>query len=282
MIIELFGPPGAGKTTFARALAAHLREHGHTVNLILSSRPAERWSSELDCPSDLQAQHLSFLIGRLARPFTELLAMARNPSTASQDIRIALNLIKVMRCSRSIWTLRLAQYLSRLSRAWSQASKTGDIVLFDQAFVQAICSLALLCGVADEPLISHALDEIPKSDFLVLLSAPAEIVELRLRDRQSQESRMERLLEIDPVTSLKSLAIIDRLCELLLEKGRQVTTVASLDQRSLHEAVERIEQQIVGQFDAERRSTTAPNYAWADTWRRSISRDAHPTAVEES
>ena len=40
MIVELFGPPGAGKTTFARTLAAHLRERGHTVDLILSHRPA--------------------------------------------------------------------------------------------------------------------------------------------------------------------------------------------------------------------------------------------------
>jgi len=42
MIIELFGPQGVGKTTFARALSAELRERHQIVDLVLSYRPAER------------------------------------------------------------------------------------------------------------------------------------------------------------------------------------------------------------------------------------------------
>jgi adenylate kinase family enzyme len=41
MIIELFGPPAAGKTTFARTLAAQLGTCGRPAELILSYRPAE-------------------------------------------------------------------------------------------------------------------------------------------------------------------------------------------------------------------------------------------------
>ncbi|SRR5882724_2729416 len=247
MIIELFGPPGAGKTTFARALAARLREQGHTVDLILSHRPAECSPSEISS-SDFQAQQLSWVIRRLARPFAEILTMARHPFALAHDVREARKLIKIMPPSHSLWSLRLAQYLSRLSRAWFQASNTDHIVLFDQAFVQAVCSLALLCGVTDEFLISHALDEIPQSDLRVLLYAPAEIVEARLRDRQRIESRVERLLEMNLATSLKSLAIIGCLHELLGKKGRRVTNAASLDQHSLQEAVERVEKQITAQF----------------------------------
>jgi adenylate kinase family enzyme len=64
MIIELFGPPGAGKTTFARALAARLRERGHTVDLILSQRPAERSPHEIRSASNLSAQRISSMIRR--------------------------------------------------------------------------------------------------------------------------------------------------------------------------------------------------------------------------
>jgi hypothetical protein len=121
--------------------------------------------------------------------------------------------------------------------------------------------------VTDEVLISHALDEIPQSDLLVLLYAPAEIVEARLRDRQRLESRMERLLEMNLATSLKSLAIIGCLHELLGKKGRRVTNVASLDQHSLQEAVERMEKQITAQFSAERRAAARRDPACADSFR---------------
>ena len=47
MIIELFGPPGAGKTTFAQALKRHLREAGYIVEPVFSNRPAERNAAPL-------------------------------------------------------------------------------------------------------------------------------------------------------------------------------------------------------------------------------------------
>jgi hypothetical protein len=140
-------------------------------------------------------------------------------------------------------------------------------VLFDQAFVQAVCSLVLLSGVTDELLISHALDEIPKSDLLVRLGAPADVLEARLRDRQRLESRMERLLELDLATSLKSLAVVDCLHEMLRKSGRPVTNAASLDRHSLHEAVQRIDRQITAQFDMERRGAARRSQACSDSVR---------------
>jgi hypothetical protein len=205
------------------------------------------------------------MIRRLTRPFAEMLTMARHPLTSSHDVGTALHLIKILRPSNTLWSLRVAQYVSRLSRAWFQASNTGHIVLFDQAFVQAVCSLVLLCGVVDESLISHALDAIPKSDLLVRLDAPTDILEARLLDRQRLESRIERLLELDLATSLRSLAIVDCLHELLRKGGRQIMNAASLDQHSLNEAVEQVEKQITAQFGMEQRGVARRNQACLDS-----------------
>jgi len=96
MIIELFGPPGAGKTTFARTLAARLRERGHTVDLILSYRPAELSPHEIRSSSNLSAQQISSMIRRLIRPLAEMLTIASHPFTISQDVGTALTLIKIL------------------------------------------------------------------------------------------------------------------------------------------------------------------------------------------
>jgi len=259
MIIELFGPPGAGKTTLARVLADRLRERGHTVDLILSQRPAERSQRGVRPASHIQ--QFSPMIRRLSRPFVEMLTMARHPFALSHDVGTALNLIRILPPSNTLWSLRLAQYLSRLSRAWFQASNTGHIVLFDQAFVQAVCSLTLLCEATDEQLISHALDTIPKSDLLVRLNAPSDVLESRLRDRQGRESRIERLLELDLATSLRSLAIVDGLHELLRKADRRIMNAASLDQHTLDAAVDRIERDITAQFGVEHRETSQRDQA---------------------
>jgi hypothetical protein len=253
MIVELFGAPGAGKTTFARALAARLRERGHTVDLMLSHRPGECSPNEIRSASLLPTQQIASTISRLIRPFAEMITLAWHPRAVSQDVGTAFTLIKILPPSSRFWSFRIAQYVSRLSRAWLQAPNSGHIVVFDQAFVQVVCSLALLCGEANERLISDALDVIPKSDLLVLMRAPTEILEARLLDRQRLGSTLERLLEFDLATSLRSLDIVDCMSELLQKRGRQIVNAASLDQRSLHEAVEQVEIQIMARFGEEQR-----------------------------
>jgi thymidylate kinase len=279
MIVELFGAPGAGKTTFARALAARLRERGYTVDLILSHRPAERSSRQaLSGPDPHPRRQILPMARRVIRPIAEMLTMVRHPLAVSRDVRAALSLIRILPPSDTLWSLRMTQYLLRLSRAWLRAANTGHIVLFDQAFVQAVCSLALLCGATDDLLISQVLDEIPQSSLLVLLKAPINVVESRLRDRAHRASRMERLLELDLATNLKSLSVVESLHEMLRKKGKLVMNVTSLDQYSLHQSVERIEKQITAQYDMELRAATRQSQTGSDLFRadRSVETPTQP------
>jgi RecA/RadA recombinase len=251
MIIELFGPPGSGKTTFSRALTAHLQARGHVAELKLSYRPAEGLPALDRCEANL-APPQSAVIRRLGRPLVEMLTIARHPFANSRDVRAAVDLLRILPPRSIISAIKESQYISRLSHSWHQASGAAHIALFDQAFVQLVCSLALLGGGADDTRIAQALDCAPKSDLLIRLEAPLGLLKARLDDRRRLQSTIEKLFESGLEASLASVPMIDRLHNLLLKQGRSVVCASSLDQRSLYEGVERIEQQLTASFRTER------------------------------
>ena len=245
MIIELFGHPGAGKTTFAHALSASLRDRGHVVRLVLSYRPAEPPPSVYPCADEAIRPPATAVAKRLIRPAIEMLALARHPVANSYDIIKAAALMRVLPPKSLFWSVRMSQYIARLSHAWRQASRAEHIVLFDQAFVQAVCSLlSFQAREPDEALLAQALEHIPKSDLLIRLDAPHEALKARLCDRIHQQSRIERLLEKHHDTDLVSMHLIDQIHELLRKRGQPVICISSLDRRSLHDSVLRVGEQI--------------------------------------
>jgi thymidylate kinase len=256
MIIELFGPPGAGKTTFAHALAARLRERGHVAELVLSYRPAERLPCLDPCIGVPTRHRTAALARRLTRPVVEMLSLARHPFGNLHDVSTAADLIEILPPRNLVWSIKLSQYISRLSHSWHQASGAGHIVMFDQAYVQAVCSLAVVSRVADETTLARALDVTPKSDVLIRLDAPRDVLTARLCERHRTQGTIERLLEFDLRRNLESIQIIDRLHELLRRSGQPVTCASSLDQRSLRDSVEEAEKQLLMKF-ATRRTGTA-------------------------
>lgn len=269
MIIELFGPPGAGKTTFARALTMRLRESGHVAELMtLSHRPAERrLSPEPRSPAPAELRVIAAPL-RLSRPLFEMLAIARHPLALSHDIGAATGFMKLLPPRNLAVAVRLSQYIMRLSNSWNRAAAAGHIVLFDQGFVQLVCSLVLLGRSADEPLVAQALDASPRSDLLIRLDAPLDLLSARLKERESRQSTLERLFEPGLRANLKSRHVIEQLHRLLLDRGRSVACAASLDGQSLRESVAAIETNLTGTFDLARGSNCGNELASDGSHRR--------------
>ena len=237
MIIEIFGPPAAGKTTFVAALATALRERGHVVETMISSRPAE--AEAAPHPGDAPVRAMPAVISRIVRPFAEVLKLARHPGASSPGK--TAELMRLLPPKSVIWFARVAQYLLRLNTTWQGAAHKEHIVVFDQAYVQAVCSLILLGRPADDALVTRLLDRIPHPDLLIQLEAPKSLLESRLRDRRRDQSAMERYFEFDLTTNLDSVRVIQDLDRLMVRQGWPMIRASSLDQRLLTESIAMIE-----------------------------------------
>jgi thymidylate kinase len=215
MILELFGPSGAGKTTLAFELVSLLRSQGYPAALQVGdrTRPVRRIIFKF-----FGGLH-SKCIGR--------------PSIAAQ-------VLKVLPPKNELWAIRLNWHLEALIQARNAALASDDIVaIFDQGMVQSICSLVLLSGITDRKRVAHALDLVPKPDLLIRLQAPLEVLEARLRERRRNLGVIQRLLELDLQRSL-SIDHIDLVSKQLESCGHSTICVESLDSGGLVAATELI------------------------------------------
>ena len=242
MIVEFIGPAGSGKTTYAHALCNRLREQGCPARVVLSDQPI-RPPSKLDPGGVIPAA------SRLAGAITTPLAMACQPFANAVNFRICARLVRTLPPRRTIWLIRLSQSVLRLARAWHLALGHNEIMIFDQAFLQAVSSLALFNGKADEMAIANALDIIPYPDLVVRISASQRLLETRLADRMRRQSFTERLFEASLKTNLQSASMVERVCSLLEARGQPVLHVdSSHDGLTNLVAMEGIEEEILIRF----------------------------------
>jgi thymidylate kinase len=165
---------------------------------------------------------------------------AAGHSTGSSEAHATAELMRLLAPRNVAWSLRLHQYMLRLSRAWRRAVLDGDIVLFDQGFVQAVYTFALLARAADRERIGLAVDAVPEPDLLVRLDAPLPVLEARLAERRRCQGRIERLFDLDLRTNLGSVWIFDEMRELVRARNWPVICASSTDRRSLGDCVEKV------------------------------------------
>ena len=238
MIIELFGPPAAGKTTLAHALATALEKNGFDIQLIVSSRPAERGSIQVE-----STRALSWCRTALAAPLSraaKLVSAGPVLLAGARSDELTASLMDLLPPRTLLWSVRLSP-ISFLAISLLEMAGTSDrIVIFDQGFLTALCSMALLArsrrskhdcartgaDPASEP--SHSPRRAPGNTG----GSPS---------RAARPPRcVERLFEFDLQTSLRQIETTNDVARTLQEQGGRMMHVSSLDRRLLEKAVDRI------------------------------------------
>jgi len=237
VIIELFGPAGSGKTTFAHALRRHLQVQGYVAEVMLSYEPGVH-HSQLDPGGFWYALH------RVAISAMRTAVFVCRPIDNAKGFRLTAKLIRILAPRNPIWLIRFSQYLMTLSHVWHQPHDARQIVIFDQGFIQLVSSLGQFSGVSDAEKLRSALALIPPSHLAIATNAAEPLLSKRLSDRLLQQTYMERLFEADCSANLRSIPIIDQIKNILIGSGRYILSIDTSDESSLQEGVARVAREI--------------------------------------
>jgi hypothetical protein len=242
VIVEFFGPPGAGKTTFARALAARLREAGRSVDVHLSARPGEERSISVLNGQTRARQNLSDPLRRLGRPLAQLIAL-RIVGAQAKDSSVDV-LVANLPSGHRFAALRMRQYLVRLSAAWRKAREGERITIFDQGYVQAVSSVLIAMDRPSDTEAMAMLLAAPRSELAIRIEAPIADIEARLRRREQTIGRLGRLFEANLGEPSHHAYAADRLQSGLRQAGRAVLSVNSADGLLIAAELERARREI--------------------------------------
>lgn len=231
LIVELFGPPASGKTTLTIALEKTLKARGIPVLVKASRRPREI----------AQGPFRSFIA--LTAPLTrawKILAAVGGAISASTADSLVAEMFRVFPPRDFLASVRAQRYLRNLCSCWDGALKLRSVIVFDQGFMNALCSMALYSGRVDRQVLRQGVALLPTPDVLVRVDARRDVLATRLAKRQQQQGSIERLFERRIEAALQQTEIFSWLDKLLIEQGRPFLAVSCHDNKELEEAVETI------------------------------------------
>ena len=237
MIVELFGPPGAGKTTFALALGQRMRSDGYDVRVRSSARPGEEATAGHCCVAGPTGRWFD-PARRLVRPVREVIAAI---SGSAEDVRRRERidaLVSMIPPIGLIRSLRERQYLIRLSAAWGGAQGVGSVTVFDQGFVQWIALILLFLPEMTKDRLAAALEAAPPSDLAIRINAPVAEIDRRLAQRSRAIGKIGGLFESNLGDSVDQTHATKRLFEGLARAGRRAVDVESADPGTLETSLE--------------------------------------------
>ncbi len=249
MIVEFFGPPGSGKTTFSLRLADRLRDGGHPVSLKLSALPGEKSPQPTQPARKEPPARTSAPLGpaarRLMAPAYELIVnVAQRPADAG-EAGVANALAHAMPRGQIFRSLRMRQYLVRLSNAWAQAARNRGIWIFDQAYIQAVASIVLVQPPMSDEAIAALLEVAPHSDLAIRVEAPEPVIESRLGQRRRQIGGGGRLFEEDGGDTVQQSALAEQIDRLLRQRDRPVLSLRSAGDELPDNCLDLAEQTII-------------------------------------
>jgi len=166
---------------------------------------------------------------RLMRPAYELIVNAAHSSNGAPRNQNANILARSLPPGQILDSLRMRQYLSRLSAAWSEAACNKCISIFDQAFVQTISGIVVMRPSMADADIGIMLAAVPRSDLAIRIDTPLNDIEARLDWRHHRMGGIGRIFEYKQFSAIEQEGAAERLDALLQQSERPVICVRAGD-----------------------------------------------------
>lgn len=132
-----------------------------------------------------------------------------------------------------------------------RAAGRGEVSLFDEGLFQGLWSFALEGDLREvEQLIGRLPDLVPLPDVVVVSRASPETLERRVRDRTTNDSRMDLRLEAEPELLQRGVATFERICDRIgsdLEGRVELLFVTNETHQDLTENVSELADRITAQ-----------------------------------